>query len=288
LLYNELCFIERHVTLQARLSARAWNEQGAHAMTARRNFRKSTVGAAGRGRLVSGAAFCTLASFLTLGWGSEMSPAPEGKAPPPGKEAAMKTVQLPKARTESNVSLESTFLKRRSVRSYKDEPITLEELGQLLWAAQGITYPPEGLRTAPSAGALYPLELYVAAGSVAGLTPGVYRYAPQKHTLRPVMEGDMRAALSAAALGQDAVKNGAAVLVFSGVHRRTTKKYGRRGVRYVHIEAGHAAQNVCLQAEALGLGALTVGAFDDAKVHSLLKMGEGEEPLYLMPVGKPF
>ncbi|UCF81829.1 MAG: SagB/ThcOx family dehydrogenase [Acidobacteriota bacterium] len=216
-----------------------------------------------------------------------MPPAPEGKAPPPGKEAAMKAVKLPKARTESDVSLESTFLTRRSVRSYKNEPITLEELGQLLWAAQGITHP-DGLRTAPSAGALYPLELYVAAGRVEGLTQGVYSYDPHKHTLRPVAEGDMRAALSAAALGQDPVRRGAAVLVFSGVHRRTTIKYGRRGVRYVHIEVGHAAQNVCLQAEALGLGALTVGAFDDAKVHGLLKMGDGEEPLYLMPVGKPF
>jgi SagB-type dehydrogenase family enzyme len=218
-----------------------------------------------------------------------MSSAPEDKASPPGKEAAMKTVRLPKARTESDVSLERTLLKRRSVRSYKNEPITLEELGQLLWAAQGITIThPEGLRTAPSAGALYPLELYVAAGRVEGLAQGVYRYDPHKHTLRPVAEGDLRAALSAAALGQDPVKKGAAVLVFSGVHRRTTIKYGGRGVRYVHIEVGHAAQNVCLQAEALGLGALTVGAFDDAKVHSLLKMGDGEEPLYLMPVGKPF
>jgi SagB-type dehydrogenase family enzyme len=217
-----------------------------------------------------------------------MSSAPEDKAPSPGKEATIKTIKLPKARTESDVSLERTFLKRRSVRSYKDEPIELKELGQLLWAAQGITYPPEGLRTAPSAGALYPLELYVAAGRVDGLAQGVYRYDPYKHTLLPVVEGDMRAALSVAALGQGSVKKGAAVLIFSGVHRRTTKKYGGRGIRYVHMEAGHAAQNVYLQAEALGLGTLTVGAFDDAKVHSLLKMGNGEEPLYLMPVGKPF
>ncbi len=256
-------------------------------MPARQNVWISTVGAAGHRRLISGAAFCTLASFLTLGWGSEMSPAPEDKVSSPGKEATIKTIKLPKARTESDISLERTFLKRRSVRSYKDEPITLEELGQLLWAAQGITHP-EGLRTAPSAGALYPLELYVAAGRVTDLTQGVYRYNPHKHTLQLVMEGDMRAALCAAALGQDSVKKGAAVLVFSGVHRRTTKKYGERGIRYVHMEAGHAAQNVCLQAEALGLGALTVGAFDDTKVHNLLKMGDGEEPLYLMPVGKPF
>ncbi len=165
--------------------------------------------------------------------------------------------------------------------------IMLEELGQLLWAAQGITHP-EGLRTAPSAGALYPLELYVAAGRVDGLAQGVYRYDPYKHTLLLAVEGDLRAALSVAALGQDVIKRGAAVLVFSGVHRRTTKKYGGRGVRYVHMEAGHAAQNVYLQAEALGLGTLTVGAFDDTKVHNLLKMGNGEEPIYLMPVGKPF
>jgi SagB-type dehydrogenase family enzyme len=174
---------------------------------------------------------------------------------------------------------------RRSVRDYTGEPLTRAELAQLLWAAQGTTGP-GGLRTAPSAGALYPLEIYVVVGDVARLPSGTYKYDPDRHALEPVADGDRRPALSAAALGQPCVEAGAVVIAFAADYRITTAKYGSRGVRYVLMEAGHAAQNVYLQAAALGLGTVVVGAFDDREVHKILSMGSSEDPLCLMPVGR--
>jgi SagB-type dehydrogenase family enzyme len=145
----------------------------------------------------------------------------------------------------------------------------------------------DGRRTAPSAGALYPLELYLVAGHITGLDAGVYRYVPARHQLTPVLAGDVRLALARAALDQDCVGQAAATLVFTAVTRRTTRKYGERGLRYVHIEVGHAAQNVFLQASALALATVTVGAFDDDAVARLLQLTREEAPLYLMPVGRP-
>ena len=194
-------------------------------------------------------------------------------------------ISLPAPRQDSGFSLERALHERRSVREFSKAALTQEEVSQLLWAAQGITSR-EGLRTAPSAGALYPLELYLAAGNVQNLDPGIYKYVPAGHKLKKIMAGDQRREL-AAALSQDCVANAAAVLVFTAVERRTTRKYGSRGVRYMHIEVGHAAQNVFLQATALGLGAVVVGAFDDDRLRETLKLPEGEAPLYLMPLGRP-
>lgn len=194
-------------------------------------------------------------------------------------------MKLPEPQYDSNVSLEESLLQRRSIRSYTDEPLMLQELSQLLWAAQGITEA-GGFRTAPSAGALYPLELYVVVGDVQDLTPGVYRYQPDGHQLTKIMDGDRRGELASAALGQGCVKEGAAAFVFAAVYERTTGKYGERGIRYVHMEVGHAAQNLCLQATALGLGAVTVGAFSDEQVTRVLNLPEGEQPLYIIPVGR--
>lgn len=194
-------------------------------------------------------------------------------------------IKLPEPRYDSDTSIEEAVLLRRSVRQYKDEPLTLAELSQLLWAAQGITNP-GGFRTAPSAGALYPLELYIAAGNVEGLSPGIYRYESDGHGLENIADGDVRDDLCSAALDQSAVKDAAAVIVFSAVFERTTGKYGERGIRYVHIEVGHAAQNVYLQAASLGLGTVVIGAFDDDEVKKAMNMDESEEPLYIMPVGK--
>ncbi len=199
---------------------------------------------------------------------------------------AGEAISLPAPRADSDRSLERTLRERRSVRDFRPAALKLAEVSQLLWAAQGITSR-EGFRTAPSAGALYPLEVYLVVGRVEGLGAGVYLYRPHGHKLLPVGAGDRRDALAAAAYGQQWVEDGAAVLVFSAVERRTTRKYGSRGVRYVHIEVGHAAQNAFLQAVALGLAAAVVGAFDDARVHDLIDMGEDEQPLYLMPVGRP-
>ena len=153
-------------------------------------------------------------------------------------------------------------------------------------AAQGVTHG-DGFRTAPSAGALYPLEIYVVAGRIQDVENGVYQYQPRAHRLNRIKHEDIRPALAAAALEQPCVDEGAALLVFSAVTERTTRKYGQRGIRYVHMEAGHAAQNVFLQAAALGIGAVVVGAFDDARVHRLMAMAEEERVLYLMPLGKP-
>jgi len=194
-------------------------------------------------------------------------------------------ITLPEPRHDSDVSVEQSMLLRRSVRSYTTEPLTLEEVSQLLWAAQGIT-DSVGRRTAPSAGALYPLEIYAVAGNVQGLSPGVYKYDPGKHQLEKVMDGDIRNELSAAALGQGSVRSGAVAFVITAVYERITVKYGDRGERYVHLEAGHAAQNLCLQATAMELGLVTAGAFDDEKVAEVLNLPEDEKPLYIIPVGR--
>ena len=194
-------------------------------------------------------------------------------------------IKLPKPKYDSNTSVEKALRERRSIRKYKDEALTLAEVSQLLWAAQGIT-DPRGLRTAPSAGALYPLEVYVVIGNVEGLTKGVYKYKPHGHELVKVRSGDVRDELSVAALGQPWVKEGSIVIVFSAVYERTTQKYGNRGIRYVHIEVGHAAQNVYLQAVSLNLGTVVVGAFRDDEVRKILNVLDEEHPLCIMPVGK--
>ena len=193
-------------------------------------------------------------------------------------------IKLPKQRHYGDVSLEETLFRRRSVRDFVSKPLALEEVSQLLWAAQGLTVDWGG-RTSPSAGALYPLEIYVAASNVQALSPGVYRYEPNDHEMIMITEGDVRSKLTHASLGQIAVKESAINIVITASYRRTTRKYGARGVQYVHMETGHAAQNVCLQATALNLGAVTIGAFDDDDVRKILNLPKGEKPLYIIPVG---
>jgi len=155
----------------------------------------------------------------------------------------------------------------------------------LLWAAQGITS--DGIyRAAPSAGALYPLEVYMIVGNVEGLVAGAYRYMPKGHELVMVMEGDMRSRLADAALGQSPVRNAAIDIVLTSVYDRITRKYGDRGVRYALIEIGHVGQNICLQATAMDLGSVCIGAFYDEQVRALLKLPKEEAPLYIIPIGK--
>jgi SagB-type dehydrogenase family enzyme len=194
-------------------------------------------------------------------------------------------IMLPAPQYDSKVSIEQCLLHRRSFRSYIWKELTLQEVSQLLWSAQGITSD-RGFRTAPSAGALYPLEVYLVAGNVQNLIPGVYRYRPINHDIVKVLDGDKRDALAEAALMQSWVKEGAIALVFTAIYSRTTEKYGDRGIRYVHIELGHAAQNLCLQATAMELGAGTVGAFRDQQVSDLLNLPGDEQPLYIIPIGK--
>lgn len=204
------------------------------------------------------------------------------------RDAAAQTgtvIELPQPRSEGAVTVEQALRSRRSNRTFSPDPLSLAEVSQLLWAAQGIK---AGVfRTAPSAGALYPLEVYVVVGNVEGLAAGVYHYEPATHGLREVLQGDVRRSLSRAALGQKWAGGGAIALVIAAVYERTTQKYGERGIRYVHMEAGHAAQNVYLQAQALGLGTVVVGAFRDNKVKKVLQLPDEHQPLSIMPVGKP-
>ena len=194
-------------------------------------------------------------------------------------------IALPKPASDSDTSVERALLERRSVRSFREAALTLEQLGQLLWSAQGIT-DSSGKRTAPSAMALYPLEVYAVVGNVKGVSPGVYKYRPQSHELVKTLDGDQRKALSQAATGQMSVRQGAIDIVITAVYERTTRQFGERGIRFVHMEAGHAAQNICLQAVALKLGTVTVGAFNDDDVKKVLELSGDETPLYIMPVGK--
>jgi len=210
---------------------------------------------------------------------------PAGIPTPTPSSEQPEVVNLPEPQYDSDVSIEQSLLNRRSIRSYTGEPLTLREVSQLLWAAQGITSP-RGFRTAPSAGALYPLEVYLVAGDVEDLTSGVYRYEPDGHQLARIIDGDKRAELAGATLAQPCVKEGAISIVFAAVYERTTVKYGDRGIRYVHMEAGHAGQNLCLQATAMGLGVVTVGAFHDEQVSKLLNLPQDEKPLYIIPVGR--
>jgi SagB-type dehydrogenase family enzyme len=204
--------------------------------------------------------------------------------PPPERDLG-EVIKLPTPSYNSSTSIEQALRQRRSIREYKDEPLTLNELSQLLWAAQGITASPN-YRTAPSAGALYPLEIYVISGEVEDLPAGVYKYLPHEHGLGKIAAGDRRAALSRAALSQDFVRQAPVVLGITAIFERTTVKYGQRGIQYVHMEVGSAAQNVYLQAESLNLGTVFIGAFYDDEVKEVLDLEEPEVPLCLLPVGR--
>jgi SagB-type dehydrogenase family enzyme len=212
----------------------------------------------------------------------------------PAEHKVLETVKLPEPRYESPMSVEKALLGRRSVRTYSEEPITLAQISQLLWAAYGITKKMDtpaflrgGFRTAASAGGLYPLELYVVAGNVKDLPAGIYCYKSDRHELALIARGDKRAELCEAGLGQPMIKNAAAVIVYSAIFERTTKKYGPRGrERYVWMDAGHSGQNLYLQAYALDLGMCVSGAFIDILVKKVIGMTKSEEPVYIVPVGK--
>lgn len=229
-----------------------------------------------------------LVAMLLLGIAS-CAPVSDGGCDSLRAELDTANAELNKLRDEiatvKSASLEELLRQRRSIRGYADAPLAQDEVMKLLWAGQGTTAAWGG-RTAPSAGALYPLELYVAVGNVENLAPGVYRYDPWQNKLSLVKKGDLRNSLALASLGQSSVADAAIDIVIAAVYKRTTAKYGSRGERYVHIEVGHAAQNVCLQATALNLGLVTIGAFDDTGVAKIIGMSGDEVPLYVIPVGR--
>ncbi len=198
----------------------------------------------------------------------------------PTDEQAGDVQALPAPEETGPRSLEEVLAERRSVRAYDDRDLSKAETGQLLWAAQGLS-DPSGKRTAPSAGATYPLEVFLATAD------GLAHYRPEQHALESVSGADLRGALADAALGQEEVAEAPAVLVLSGVVERTEGRYGARAERYVALEAGHAAQNVLLQAVALDLASVPIGAFDDDEVRAVLGLDERHTPLYLLPVGAP-
>jgi SagB-type dehydrogenase family enzyme len=190
-------------------------------------------------------------------------------------------IDLPKPKGSGLISIEETLNQRRSVRDYKRGPLLLAQVSQLLWAASGKNL---YRRTAPSAGATYPLEIYLVVGEVEGLEPGIYHYSSSGHSLESVKEQDIRNRLSAAALEQGMITRAPTSIVIAADYGRTTRHYGPKGIRYVHMEAGHVGQNISLQANALSLGTVMIGAFDDGQVREIL--GIDEEPLYIIPVGK--
>lgn len=193
-------------------------------------------------------------------------------------------IQLPSPRKDGPMSVEKSLNERRSVRQYRpNEPLQLEEISQLLWSAQGTTSD-EGLRTAPSAGALFPLEIYLVAGNVRNLHVGVYHYDPRRHAVLRVQLEDVRCDLRRSAADQAQILEAPAIVVVAALYDRMMTKYRERGRRYADFEAGHVSQNIYLQATALGLGTVAIGAFQGSDVRRVL--GISEEHLYLMPVGK--
>jgi len=199
---------------------------------------------------------------------------PEYKLPPPSQGGGM--------------SVEESIARRRSVRRFKRESLSLSQLSQVLWSAQGITHA-QGLRAAPSAGATYPLEVYVfvGQGGVEGLEPGIYHYNVENHSLNLHKEGDLREQLSLAALDQEFIVQAPVDIVICALYERTAWQYGRRAERYVHMEAGHVGENIHLQAVALGLAVVMVGAFSDEDVSRVMGLEREVKPLYIIPLGKP-
>ncbi|MFA6535706.1 MAG: SagB/ThcOx family dehydrogenase [Candidatus Babeliales bacterium] len=191
---------------------------------------------------------------------------------------------LPVPNFDGKISVEKAIKSRRSIRSYKQDPLTLEQVGQILWAAQGITSD-DGFRSAPSAGATYPLEIYLVVGKVTGLTSGIYKYLNKDHVIIKINDGDKRAELSDAALSQEWIKEAPIEIIICGIYERTSKKYAANATKFVHMEVGCVAQNVYLQATALGLGTTFVGAGEEEKIASVLHLDKNEHALCILPVG---
>jgi len=205
------------------------------------------------------------------------------------EKKVLRVVYLPLPRLKGDITLEEAIALRRSIREYEEKPLALEQLAQILWAAQGITDVKREFRAAPSAGATYPLELYVVVGhkGVVNLEAGIYHYDPKAHVLKLLKHGDFRVKLYEACIRQTWVKQAPVVIVVTAVYERTTLRYGERGIKYVHMEVGHVGQNIYLQATALGLGTVVVGAFYDEEVKKVLGLSEQENPLYVIPIGHP-
>jgi SagB-type dehydrogenase family enzyme len=195
-------------------------------------------------------------------------------------------IQLPAAKLQSETSVEEALNKRRSIRNYTKQPLSLEEVSQILWAAQGITEKSYGLKTSPSAGALYPLEVYLVTANVKDISEGIYKYNPLNHSIKKIDDGDKRVEISNASLKQEAIEECSALVIITAIYERTSVKYGDRAERYVHMEVGHAGQNIYLQAVSLGIGTVMMGAFHDDALKKTLKLPANEFTLAIYPMGK--
>ncbi|MEW6669776.1 MAG: SagB/ThcOx family dehydrogenase [Thermodesulfobacteriota bacterium] len=196
-------------------------------------------------------------------------------------------MKLMQPQFDGEISLERAIKNRRTRRSFTSRSLTQVQLSQLLWAAYGITDGRGFMRAVPSGGALYPMDVYALLGSggVRDIEEGLYHYEPGTHAVTPMVRGDLRKELARASLSQMWMAEAPLNLVISAEYGRITGRYGKRGIRYALMEAGHIAQNIFLQAEALGLGAGIVGAFDDERVTETLRLPKNHEPLLIMPVG---
>jgi len=201
----------------------------------------------------------------------------------------LRQIHLPSPRQKGVASLEEAITRRRSVRDFSPASLSQEQLSQILWSAQGITDTRSRYRAVPSAGATYPLEILVVCGqnSVDGIGEGVYHYNPGDHSLTLHHKGDIRFELARTALNQKYIYEAPLDIIICALYERTSQGYGSRGERYVHIEVGHAGQNIYLQATALGLATVAIGAFHDEQVREVLRLDKQYRPLYIMPVGKP-
>jgi SagB-type dehydrogenase family enzyme len=204
----------------------------------------------------------------------------------PAAGSAAEAIKLPAPYTSGGMALAATLQARRTVRQFASRSLEPAQISQLLWEADGVS-DPRGLRTSPSAGATYPLDLYlvVKERGAAHLPAGIYHYEVGNHALTPVARGDFHARVAGACLSQTWMAQAPVMVVITGEYRRCTARYGQRGVRYTHMEAGNVSQNLFLAAESLGLGAGIVGAFDDQALAQVLKLPPAQEPLLVMPVG---
>ena len=192
-----------------------------------------------------------------------------------------KIIELSSPTLKGSVSVEEAILKRRSIRSFSSKELSLNQISQILWSAQGITDKKDGFRSSPSAGALYPIEVYIAK------TDGIFHYLPQGHKLEMINQKDVRKELAKASWKQTFIYQAPINVVLCAVYSRITSKYGERGIRYTYIETGHIAENIHLQAVSMGLSSVPVGAFDDDEVQKNLSLSNDCKPIYIIPIGYP-
>ncbi len=196
---------------------------------------------------------------------------------------SLEAIKLPEP--DKSTPLFQLFIKRKSVRKFKKEPLKIEELSRILWATYGLVE--RKRRVVPSAGATYPVEVFVFIKNVEGVKPGVYKYNDQDNSLVPIKEGDHSRELAHACLDQSWVREAPVNIVITAAYEKTTNWYGERGFRYIYMEAGHIGQNIYLASTEMGLGTVAIGAFSDKEVAELLGLGKNYMVLYIFPVGRP-